>query len=130
MARAADPTFDATEYLDSFVLRNLWPGKVLPKGKGSEQLYRVAAAELKREIEATQPRAVILLGDRAAAMIGSVRQWAWFTCFGRDGITYHKLPHPSGLCRLYNSEENRKRAGEIIVAVARNRLTLARRAHG
>jgi uracil-DNA glycosylase len=128
MVHAVDPAFDETEYLDSFVLRNLWPGRVLPHGKGAEVLYRRAAAELRREIEAEQPRAVILLGARVAAMLGTVKQWPVFTSYAADGRAYWYLAHPSGRCFLYNDPENRRRAGEILLAVARDRLSLARRA--
>lgn len=127
MAREVDPSFDETEYLDSFVLRNLWPGRVLPAGKGSEKLYRVAAAELKREIELAQPRALILLGSRVAAMIGSVKQWQAFTSFGHEGRTYWYVAHPSGRCFTYNDPANRKRCGEIVLSVARERVKIAKR---
>jgi uracil-DNA glycosylase len=128
MARAVDPTFDETEYLDSFVLRNLWGGRVQPHGNGSEALWRRAAAEMKRELEANQPRAAILLGSRVANLLGTAKQWPVFTRHVAHGRTYWYLANPAGRCFLYNDPENRRRAGEILLAVARERLSLARRA--
>ena len=127
MAHEVDPTFDATEYMDSFERRNVWGGTVAPKGKGSERLWRVAASKIRREIERENPRAVICLGAKVAALIGTVRQWQTFTCFGMNGRTYWYVPHPSGLCRAYNDPANRARCGRIVVSVARERLAVVGR---
>lgn len=92
------------QYLEAFSLLNL--------RVGTPPLVQLMAKEV-REIVGSQPAAV--LGAEAWMLLGlekdkTMRRTDWFE--NRDN--WYLLPHPSGLCRVYNSKEMKLRAGELL----------------
>lgn len=57
---------------------------------------------------------VVCLGNRAADAVGLGSDAPWGGWESGGGLTYVKIPHPSGRNRLYNDEATRARAGVVL----------------
>lgn len=118
MIRLADPAFTADDYLEAFDRRNLWPGCELPDGRGRAKYFQSHGRALLRELDGTG-RDVVLFGKIVWASVLDRNAPPKFTSQEKLGCTFWYLPHPSGLCRDYNAEENRLRAGQILRGLTR-----------
>lgn len=101
------------EYLRRTDRRNLfdrWPGK---SGKGDAwdaQEARIRAGILMPDVLG---RRVLFVG-RAVAAAFAMPRVPLLTWVGACGAWVAVVPHPSGIVRWWNSEENRARAGEFL----------------
>lgn len=118
MAALADRYFDSDEYLESFVRLNLWGGRELPTGRGSTDLLRRDGQQIVRDY-LKERRDAILLGSKVWHCVTNLTPPSFFESRQLGDATCWYLPHPSGINRIYNDESNRRKAGEIIVQVAR-----------
>lgn len=121
MIQEVEPDFSEDEYLDAFWRMNLWRGLELPEGRGSMALLQTEGRHLLRTLT-EEPRDVVLFGVKVwyCVLNRQPTMTPWFESLDVNGSTFWKLPHPSGLCREYNDESNRRRAGEILLRLARS----------
>lgn len=124
LIRGVDPSFDADDYLDAFERLNLWPGRELPEGRGSTALLQAEGRRVLKRATA-EPRDVVLLGTKVwyCVLNRQPTMTPWLGSVEVGGSRFHKLPHPSGLCREYNDDELRRRAGELLLGLAREEVT-------
>lgn len=111
----------SAEYLDAFERVNL------VRGKWSAPTARDAARQLvaERMVQGRPSPRFILLGSKVAAAFGAHLPGCEFhpyrTYLGGDGAWaphYAILPHPSGLCRMWNEPQAFAKARAAVAALA------------
>jgi hypothetical protein len=112
-----EPTFTTDDYLEAFERTNLWGGQELPEGPGKRALLDRDGRRLFR-YAVKEPRHVVLLGTAVwSCILNRVCAPDWFTSCVVRGSTF--------LNRIYNTHENRRRAGHVLMEVARGHVNAA-----
>lgn len=110
-----------------------FPGKAKLGAHGGDRppsraMIRTCRPHLVREFELLQPGVVVPAGGLAIKeLLGITRlSEAVGETFGRDGITYVPLPHPSGASTWLNAPENKERLAEALAALGEKTAALRR----
>lgn len=109
------------QYIDGFDRRNVLSGAwTMARAKKVGALM----------VQGLVGRKVIILGRGPEAALGlpktewfthSRHEWPRVLADGSHGFDYWTIPHPSGMCREYNRQANRERAGDLLLALYERR---------
>lgn len=102
------PGVSRKAYMDRFERDNLC------FGTWDDERARQRAQQLERKWHC---REVVLLGANVRRAFGIPT--SLLHPFERGSNVFYQLPHPSGLCRWYNDEDNRARAADLMVQLYR-----------
>lgn len=105
MVRDVDPTLSEADYLTYLDRRNLMAGD-----KWCPSVAKVMSSDLRASLSG---RRVVMLGTLVPPALGFRHDGQWYNWREAD-LTYCVVPHPSGLSRVYNDPEYRKRTGRLL----------------
>jgi len=114
-----DPRFSEDDYYRAFDRTNLWRGRLLPHGYGTRAAY---LAEGERVLGLAMGRDdCVLLGSRVwDSVMAGRRRPAPLEQITLNGMTrFWLVPHPSERNLVFTNAELRRRAGELLLKMAR-----------
>jgi hypothetical protein len=110
LAELAGVSFEEyMEQTERMNLLNRWPGKAGKGDRWDAQAARERASELKQVFSG---RVAVLLGRNVAGAFG-LNALPWLTWTEKFGGRLSIIPHLSGIVTWWNSDENRRKAGDF-----------------